>query len=64
MFQLYIHLAQLGCQQAGEIGHGQVREQVDENNRLQCSKFRMSSGVGRHYSEISQLQNSSIKNEG
>ena len=35
VFELYVDLAQLGGQQSCQVGHGQVAEEIDEDDGLQ-----------------------------
>src|SRR5690349_14139449 len=63
VFELYVHLAQLCRQQASQIGHGGIAEQVDKNYGLQPAPAGVGSRKRRDHAEIGQLENCPIQDE-
>ena len=64
VFQLHIDLAQLAHEQAGQVGDGEVGEQVDEDNDLERFELGMGSGVRGNDEIVIEFENGSEKDEG
>ncbi len=64
IFQFYVDLPQLRRQQPGKISNRKIGKQVHEDESLERGHLRMSGGIRGHHSEIRQLQDRPVQNEG